>query len=244
MTYRSTGRPGVAACAAIPRPSAALRDVPGMNEAGPTTPTHDGQLLDAALGGDRRALHALIHRLSPIVQARTARVLLRSGGARDVRRDVEDHTQDVLAQLFADGGRLLRTWRDEGGLSLENFVGLIAERRTISALRSGRRNPWREESASDELPDAGSDAPGPERDVAAREELSRLLARLQELLTPLGLLLFNLLYVEELDTAQVCARTELSPDAVYAWRSRLRRTARQAREQLKAEAAPPEHTST
>jgi RNA polymerase sigma-70 factor (ECF subfamily) len=188
----------------------------------------DGDLVEAAVAGDRRAVEALVRRLTPIVQARITRLLLgRTREARDLRRDVEDHTQDLLTQLFTDRGRLLRDWRSEGGLSLDNFVGLVAERRTISTLRSGRRNPWREESASDALPDAGDGAPGPDREAAGREELGRLLEGLEAKLSPLGFTLFQLLYVEELETDEVCERTQLSADAVYAWRSRLRRTARE-----------------
>lgn len=214
-----------------------------MNQAGPHSESDDSRLLEAALHGERPALRALIGRLTPVVQARVARQLMRGGNmSQDLRRDVEDYAQDVFAQLFADQGRLLRTWQEEGGLSLENFVGLIAERRTISALRSGRRNPWREDNAADALPELGSSAPGPEREAADAQELSRLLQRLRELLTPLGYLLFQLLYIEELDTQSVCERTRLSPDAVYAWRSRLRRTARQAREQLLSEGTPSPRT--
>ena len=55
--------------------------------------------------------------------------------------------------------------------------------------------------------------------------MSRLYERLRETLTPLGLRLFELLYVEERSVEEVCAATTLSADAVYAWRSRLRRTA-------------------
>ena len=38
--------------------------------------------------------------------------------------------------------------------------------------------------------------------------------------------MFQLLFVEEQDVEQVMAKTEMSRDAVYAWRSRLRKQAR------------------
>jgi RNA polymerase sigma-70 factor (ECF subfamily) len=47
--------------------------------------------------------------------------------------------------------------------------------------------------------------------------------------------LFELLYVEEHTVEEVCAATRLSPDAVYAWRSRLRRTAQSLYGQLVSE---------
>jgi RNA polymerase sigma-70 factor (ECF subfamily) len=50
--------------------------------------------------------------------------------------------------------------------------------------------------------------------------MGRLHERLRETLTPLGMHLFNLLFVEERSVEEVCTTTTLSADAVYAWRSR------------------------
>ena len=88
-----------------------------------------------------------------------ARVLLRresAGLGRDVRQELEDIAQEVFAALFADGARLLKMWSPERGLSLANFVGLLAEREAISILRSGRRSPWTEDPTLDtELAEVG-----------------------------------------------------------------------------------------
>src|SRR6185503_6782407 len=96
---------------------------------------------------DGLALERLVQLLTPVIQARVARTLYRRrwgrGGGYNVRQDVEDLTQDVFLKLFANDGRVLRSWRQERGLSLENFIGLVAEFHTISYLRSGRRNPWK-----------------------------------------------------------------------------------------------------
>lgn len=189
----------------------------------------DGRLRDRALSGDERATRALVGRLVPIIQARVARCLLRHGrpGARrNVREEVADLTQEVLLSLFADGGRVLAAWNPERGLSLDNFVGLVAQRQAVSILRTHRRSPWAEEPTEDLgplLPDAST----PEARVASQQALDSVLAWLEETLSPMGLELFELLIVQDLDTAEVVRRTGLSRDAVYAWRSRLERLLRQ-----------------
>ncbi len=185
---------------------------------------------ELALLGDEGALARLVHRLTPVVQARVARKLLlsrdRSGGSRDVRQEVEDLTQEIFLILFAEDGRVLRGWDPARGLSLANFVGLVAERQTVSILRSGKRSPWRDDpTLSDELERIASPIEM-ETGVASREVLGLLFDRLTEELSPLGRRLFDLLLVEETPVAEAIEETGLSADAIYAWRSRLRRLAR------------------
>ncbi len=181
-----------------------------------------------ALAGEPEALRRLVQDLTPVIQARVARVLLRSVAAttgRNVRQEVEDLTQEVFLTLFDDGSKVLASWQPERGLSLSNFVGLVAERQAISILRSGKRSPWKEDPTfGDELdePDPGK---GPEEVAASRQELRSLLDRLRESLSPLGWRLFELLFVQELPLQEVAASTGLSADAIYAWRSRLRKLA-------------------
>jgi len=187
-------------------------------------------LLQRALGGDQTALTRLVAVLTPVVQARVARTLLarRSSlaGGRSVREEVEDLSQDVFLALFARDAHVLRGWRAERGLSLENFAGLVAERQVLSFLRSGRRNPPQETAWMEDEPESAATDRGPEEVAAGRERLDRLLDRLREEVSPLGRRLFDLLYVQELSPAEVMAESGLSADAVYAWRSRLRRLAR------------------
>jgi RNA polymerase sigma-70 factor (ECF subfamily) len=204
----------------------------------------DRELVTAALAGRREAVARLVARLTPVSQARVARYVLkfkpRSG---QVRQDVDDLAQDVFMRLFEDRGRVLQSWDPGRGLSLENFAGLVAERLAISSLRTGKRNAWREDEADEEalaaIPSADT---GPAEEVASADFMTRLHERLRETLTPLGMHLFNLLYVEERSVEEVCAATELSADAVYAWRSRLRRTAQTLHQQLVSEAATPART--
>ena len=107
----------------------------------------DHDLVARALDGERGALATLVERLTPVIQARAAHWLLRQHGARtrNVRQEVEDLTQEVFLALFAQSGKILRTWEADRGLTLEKFVGLVAERQVISILRTQKRNPWKED---------------------------------------------------------------------------------------------------
>jgi RNA polymerase sigma-70 factor, ECF subfamily len=67
--------------------------------------------------------------------------------------------------------------------------------------------------------------------------LRLLLDRLREKLSPLGQRLFELLFVQEMSPEETMAATGLSADAVYAWRSRLRRLARKLLAELSGNAA-------
>jgi RNA polymerase sigma factor (sigma-70 family) len=182
-----------------------------------------------ALAGDQTALTQLVAVLTPVVQARVARTLLarrsRLAGGRDLRQEVEDLSQEVFLSLFARDAHVLREWQPERGLSLENFVGLVAQRQVLSFLRNGKRNPWKEDPFLEEDLDTAGPDTGPEEITASREELHLLLDRLREELSPLGWQLFDLLFVQELSQPEVMSASGLSADAVYAWRSRLRRLA-------------------
>jgi RNA polymerase sigma factor (sigma-70 family) len=201
-------------------------------------------LLRRTLDGDRGAVPRLVAALTPIVQARVARTLLARralwSGGRSVRQEVEDLSQEVFLALFVRDARVLRSWQPERGLSLPGFVGMIAERQALSFLRNGRRNPRQEIPYLDEEQESeqAADESGPEQVTASRECLGLLLDRLREELSPLGWRLFELLFVHEQSLAEVRVATGLSDDAVYAWRSRLRRQARKLLGELSGSAGP------
>ncbi len=181
------------------------------------------------------ALARLVEVLTPVIQARVARCLLlrRSGLAagRDVRQEVEDLSQEVFLTLFTESGKVLLDWQPERGLSLENFVGLVAERRSASIMRSGKRSPWKEDPTLTEELDEQDDT-NPEAETASRMTLRNLLHRLTEELSPLGRRLFELLFLQDLSVAEVGRQTGMSADAIYAWRSRLRRLANKIRQEM------------
>lgn len=186
-------------------------------------------MVERALAGEPGATRKLVLAVLPVVQVRIARVLSRrsSRGGRDVRQEVEDIAQEVFASLFENDGRVLRAWDPARGLSLLSFCGLVAEREAASILRSGRRSPWTEDATlpEDLEKDVGA-TPDAELDIASRDHLDRLTARLREELSPRGLEMFQRLVVEEETVESVCAAMQMSADAVYAWRSRIGKLAR------------------
>lgn len=182
--------------------------------------------LERALQGDRDAVRALVVHLTPPIQARIARLLLRRGGGRSIRAELEDMVQDVLVVLFAEDAKVLRAWRADGGLSLEGYAALVAERRARSKLRTRKGNPWTETPLeAEKLARRRRDTPGPEGRAAAKQELRTALARLREELTPQAYRLFELLWVEERSVEAICEELSMKRDAVYQGKRRIRKVA-------------------
>jgi RNA polymerase sigma-70 factor (ECF subfamily) len=193
-------------------------------------------LIRRALARERDAVLALVAVLSPVIQARAARMLLRAGGNRDVRQETLDLSQHVFLTLFADGGRFLLAWDPDRGASLENYVGLAAEREIASILRSRRRNPWSDDPTEAEILEAAVEPrPGPEREVLSRDLLRRVLDRLESRLSPRGREMFQWIVLDGLPVEEVCARGQLTPEAVYAWRSRLGKQVREIAAELRSD---------
>jgi RNA polymerase sigma-70 factor (ECF subfamily) len=198
--------------------------------------------LGPALGGNKEALSELVRRLTPIIQSRTVRVLLRRKGqaaGRDIRQEIEDLVQDVFVALLANDAKVFRSWNPKRGLSLENFIGLVAERQIATILRTGKRNPWKEDptladelektvelKSSNTMAQLGFAESKTEGRIASKELLQILWERLTEEISPLGRRLFDLLFVREESVEAVCEQLNMNPDSVYAWRSRLSRRAR------------------
>jgi len=191
--------------------------------------TLENHLTDA-LAGNPAAVRAVIAAFTPIIQARAVRALSRRGrqAGRDPRQELGDLVQEVLLQLFRDDGRVLRSWQPERGLSLLNFVGLVAEREVARIARSGRRSPWALDPTEDaELEAAVGTEDSAERSVGSRDLFDQVCERLEEELHPKALELFRLLVIDEIPVPTVCETMGLSADQVYNWRSRLLKRARE-----------------
>jgi RNA polymerase sigma-70 factor (ECF subfamily) len=200
------------------------------------------ELLSLALARDPIAVRRLVSALTPIIQARVARALLRLRSTRRQNRnpaeEVRDMTQEVFASLFADDAKALRAWQPSRGLSLVNFVGLIAEHQVASIFRSGRRRPWSEEIVVDNDFDSHDDeASGPEQSVATAQLYGLLLDRMRAELTPRGFELFQMLFLDEKPVEAVCAAMGMTADSVYQWRSRLPKLVRKVHSAIEAEHA-------
>jgi RNA polymerase sigma-70 factor (ECF subfamily) len=196
------------------------------------------ELVRRALARDVDACRQLVAALTPAVQKRVGFALLRrerAGGGRFTRQEVADLTQEVFLLLWDDDGRVLRSWDPSRGASLSTFVGLVAERAVASRLRSGRRSAWKEDPTLEgdlELRAGGGDHP--EHRIADRHFLERLLDRLRGELSPRGLLLFQALYCDQRTPEDVAAEHGMTPDAVYVWRSRMRKVLRQLAAEMAA----------
>ena len=199
-------------------------------------------LLREALAGAPDAARRLLARLYPVVQARVVRVLLRQRSGRSIKSaEVEDLVQEVFASLFEQDAKALRAWQPDRGLALPSFVGLCSERLAISYLRSGRRSGWNEDpTLGGELERWGDVDDRLELDVMSRDLLETLLARVRETLSPAGMRLFELVFLEEREPSEVACLTNTSVDSVYMWRLRFRKMVAVFAAELSEPAAAPE----
>lgn len=193
-----------------------------------------------ALDGDQKAQRGLFTALMPHVQKRVNAVLSRRAGGRATRQTVLDLTQDAFVALFENDGKALRAWDPKKGASLPTWVGRIAEKRVISTLRTAKRNPWTEtptEPATLEY--AQGSVASHQGQVAHRDELVRMLDILQAELSDTAFSIFIDLYVEQRAVEAVAAAHALTPNAIYIWRTRLKKKAREVLIRLKDEPASP-----
>jgi RNA polymerase sigma factor (sigma-70 family) len=195
-------------------------------------------LVRLAIGGDRKAVRLLVEQLGPSVRVAVARVLYRyrpRSERRDLVQEAEDMTQEVFLALFEAGGRVLASWDPTRGASLETFVRLVAERTTLSLLRSKRRSPFTEEATLEEdLEAAAATLSSFDERVEAHDMLVRLHDRLKATLSERGYALFVRLLIEETPADQVAKELSMEPGAVYAWKYRFTKTVRAALEELQA----------
>ena len=198
-------------------------------------------LAGSADPGSATAIAELVDELSPVVQQRVARALL-MGGRRSqgqLRAEVEDLCQEVLLALFANDGRVLRDWDPERGMSLKGFVGLVAQRQVLSLLRSRQRSPLSAvptDPADLELQLGAGVGGHAELTSDARQTLERLSLGLRERLSAAGLEMFYRLYVWDQSLEEVRKETGLSVEALYQWRTRIRKAALEVQAELSVEA--------
>jgi RNA polymerase sigma factor (sigma-70 family) len=195
-----------------------------------TVSTEDERLLlERGLTGSPAEVQALVRYLLPVIQVRVGRVLAASGGGgrRNLREEIEDLTQDVFTTLFERDGAVLRCWSPSRGLSLRNFVGMVARRKASAVLAVRKRNPWYEEPMEAEAVErALADVQGAESALAAKELAQEALRRTSEEQSERGKRLLELMIDQGQSNEEVQAETGMSDSAVYQWRSRLTRTLR------------------
>jgi DNA-directed RNA polymerase specialized sigma24 family protein len=180
--------------------------------------------LDHALAGNAQALKRLVAELTPLIRRRVVFALYGQRGRalnRALAQESEDLSQEVLVELFQRGGALA-SWDPSRGRSLGGFVRLIADRTVASILRSGRRTPWRDLPVDPhDLCELRSAPASQDERAISRDLFARVRQSLTHELTPLGLRVFEVLFVEDADVATAAELLAMRPQSVYAWRNRL-----------------------
>lgn len=194
-----------------------------------------------AASGDRAAGRRLVAELGPVIQRVVTASLMRVGALSrgDARQMVLDLVQQVFSALFENGARSLRQWDPARGRTLRSFAGLLAEREVWSFLRSRSRSARMEQpldEPEETLLEGKEPAAGPESVLMNREFLDALEKRLRERQGERGILLLKLLVIEERSAEEVAAITGMTEGALYVWRTRLRRLARELADELGAPA--------
>jgi len=193
-------------------------------------------LIRRALAGESASVRELVDRLSPVISRRVAATLWKRTRKRNVPQEVDDIAQEVLLSLFQSDGKTLRSWDPSRGMSLDRFVGMLAQHLTISILRNGRTSPWRDEPTEPEkLDELDVWDVTPEAVTISRQNLQVLLDRMRAALSPRGLILFQRIVVDAEPLESVMAEEGLSQAAAYQWKSRLLQTLRS----LAADVRPP-----
>lgn len=179
-------------------------------------------LIQQALVGDARSVRELVDMLSPVISKRVTATLWQRTRRRNVVQEVADMSQDVFVSLFQSDGKALRAWDPARGMSLDRFVGMLAQHQVISILRNGRTSPWREEPMElADLDEHIGSPTTPEAITTSRQDLRALLDRLREKLSPRGMELFQRVIIDEEPLASLMETTGLGRDAIYQWKSRL-----------------------
>jgi RNA polymerase sigma-70 factor (ECF subfamily) len=184
------------------------------------TESSDIDLVQRLLRGDTGARNAMLERLQPTVRQRVSRVLVRQGSVSAY--DANDLLQDVMILLLEKQERILGLWDPERGLSLDSFVGLVAQRTATTILRSGRKAGWAEHPTEGSALPVAIDLETPEHHIAQREELALIFARVRARLSARGVVLMEALLESPEAIELVRKRLQMSSAAVHSFRNRLR----------------------
>jgi RNA polymerase sigma-70 factor (ECF subfamily) len=139
------------------------------------------------------------------------------------RHEVMDLEQDVMLLLFEQDGKRLRAWNPELGISLAGWVKVIARNRTLGYLRKKKNHGITNHDSLDAegVGDLPVPEDGPARRVEEKQMLRVVLAEMHREQTEEARVLFHMIYVESLDVAEVCARTNATPNNVHVRCSRF-----------------------
>jgi RNA polymerase sigma factor (sigma-70 family) len=169
--------------------------------------------VQAALGGNQRALRGLVAAITPSIQGTVARV------CRSTRNEVDDLVQEVLILLLEDDGRRMRRWEPERG---EAYLRTIAWNCAVSRLRNrSKYPPPREILAPEQLDRLPGDGDDQETELVRSRYRSAILVGLEVELSERELEVFELL-MEGLSAREICEKTGTGTEnAVHLVRQRI-----------------------
>lgn len=182
----------------------------------------DEVFLHRLTDGEFDARRIAVERFEPIVRKSVMRVLgARRGVFALAERDVEheDLVQDVLMAILDPEHALIAKWDANRGTALDGYVAAIASHTAKAHVRRLRREKQLHETWG-HLQECDATS---HRRVAALQEVESLLNYVASWLDPRGASLFQALFVSEDPLHEICGRFQLSRNAVYAFRCRVRK---------------------
>lgn len=200
----------------------------------------EGLASNSLVGQGNDSQRSLVKWAVPIVRARVVRIWGRQLTLRRcnlTQHDIDEVTQDVLSLLFVNRARVILSWDRDRGVSLANYVGLVAERAATRCfqIRSRQAFATRTECTSVVAEELADCCPGPEALLSEHEYVEMVVGRIRSELSDRGNRLFEMLLLEERPVDEVSNLTGLSRDATYTWRSRIARLARRIAREVEIE---------
>lgn len=187
-----------------------------------------------SLAGSPEDRRELAEWLLPVVDCEVRIILkpIAQRYRRNFRDEAEDLGQDVLLQLFHDGGRVLLSWDPSRGMQLRSFLSLVVRRYIYRRFRGFRGNPWScDPAAAEELITHLDDGIATEfsllTDIEYRLHLDEILAVLEVELSDHDWRLFTKLYVDQRKPVDVGKEEDMRENAVHKWVSRFQKRVRQ-----------------
>ncbi len=163
-------------------------------------------LIERALAGDQEALSLLLEAIDGAARPAIG-ALLRERKiyrTRDVRTEMEDRLQDLLAKLWADNGKRLRDWdpNKPGAASFDTYIGKIAKNAACDHYKKPRETLLDDDTDAVE---AADDRPSPEDQVGTKDYYRKILDGMKaECTTPQKKDLFSLIVEEGLTVEEIC----------------------------------------
>lgn len=183
----------------------------------------EGDLLKACLHSDRDAWEAFVIRFSKLIYHSLYRTFKAKNFSFDSQA-VDDLYQEVFLSLVKDKFKKLRQFKGKNNCSLASWLWMIASRKAIDLMRSHKSLiPLESDSAdgADLIDTLSNGRELPDKSIE-KLEWNQLLRGLLAELSPKDRYLFDLWVDQELPDREIAQILNLSIDAVYMRKNRLK----------------------